>query len=206
MKLLYSPISPFARKVRVAAAELGLSGRLTLEQALVSPTKPNRAYGNTVSPLRKIPALITDDGHAIYDSLVICDYLDALAGGGRLIPTHGQARWQALTNHALADGMCQAAVLIRYEKALRPEQYRWTDWIDDQWDRVLSGLSWFEQRPDAVAGPLDLSRITLGCLLGYLDIRFDEENWRKGHPALAAWFADTSKRPSFVSTFAEPPQ
>lgn len=206
MKLLYAPISPFARKVRVAAAELGLEDRLSLEVTHVTPGKPNRAFGNTVNPLRKIPTLITDDGQAIHDSTVICDYLDGLAGGGRLIPSHGPARWQSLTNHALADGMCQAAVLIRYEKVVRPEEYRWPTWIEDQWDRVVTGLAWFEQHPDAVTGPLDLSRITLGCLLGYLDYRFSEEDWRKQCLKLSAWFSEVGRRPSFETTRPDLPQ
>jgi len=200
MKLYHAPTSPFVRKVRVAAAELGLADRLTLEPTHVSPLERNRAYGDTINPLRKIPALVTDDGAVIHDSGVICDYLDALAGGGRLIPTAGPERWQVLTAHALADGMCGAAVSIRYETVVRPEAARWANWADDQWDRIRTGLAWFESHPEASAGPLDLGSITLGCLLGYLDFRFADTPWRDSCPALAAWFADTGARPSFAET------
>jgi len=198
MKLYHSPTSPFVRKVRVAATELGLADRLVLETTHVSPVERNRAYADAVNPLRKIPALVTDDGEVIVDSSVICDYLDALAGGGRIIPAAGPARWQVLTAHMVADGMCDAAVLLRYETVARPEASRWPTWIDDQWDRVQAGLGWFEARPPA--GPLDLGSIALGCTLGYLDFRYADRPWRDRHPRLADWFKGVSARPSFAET------
>ncbi|MGF1625369.1 MAG: glutathione S-transferase [Alphaproteobacteria bacterium] len=200
MLLFHSTTSPFVRKVRVAAIELGLADRLTLEPTQVSPLEANRGYADTVNPLRKIPALVTDDGQVIHDSLVICEFLDALAGGGRILPAGGPERWQVLTAHALADGMCDAAVLMRYETAVRPEAARWPHWVDDQWDRIRAGLAWFEDHPEAWQGPLDLGSIALGCLLGYLDFRYADRRWREGHPALAAWFAETGARPSFTET------
>jgi glutathione S-transferase len=198
MKLYHSPTSPFVRKVRVAAAELGLADRMALETTHVSPVERNRAYADAVNPLRKIPALVTDDGQVIVDSAVICDYLDALAGGGRIIPAGGPARWQVLTAHMVADGMCDAAVLLRYETVARPEANRWPTWIDDQWDRVQTGLAWFEARPPA--GQLDLGSIALGCTLGYLDFRYADRPWRDQHPKLATWFKAVSARPSFAET------
>jgi|SRR5262245_40007692 len=126
MKLFYAPQSPFARKVRAAAIELGLNQRIQLEYAEVVPGRPNSDYGQNRNPLRKIPALITDDGETIFDSTVICEYLDALAGGGILIPCDQSRRWRVLTNHALAQGMCESVILIRYETSLRPEPARWS--------------------------------------------------------------------------------
>ena len=200
MKLYHSPTSPFVRKVRVAATELGLADRLVLETTHVSPVERNRAYADAVNPLRKIPALVTDDGEVIVDSSVICDYLDALAGGGRIIPAAGPARWQVLTAHMVADGMCDAAVLLRYETVARPEASRWPTWIDDQWDRVHAGLAWFERHDEALAPPLDLAQIALGCLLGYLDLRFADSGWPERCPKLAAWYGEIAARPSFAST------
>jgi glutathione S-transferase len=198
MKLYHSPTSPFVRKVRIAAAELGLADRLDLEPTQVSPVERTRRYGEAVNPLRKIPALLTDEGEVLLDSLVICEYLDALAGGGIILPREGPKRWQVLTEHAVADGMCDAAVLLRYETVARPEALRWPTWVDDQWDRVAAGLDWFEKHPPA--GPLDLGSITLGCALGYLDFRYADQPWRDTHPRLAAWFANVSTRPSFADT------
>jgi glutathione S-transferase len=119
MKLHYAPQSPFARKVRAAAIELGLGGRIDLEHTEDVPGRPNRAYGQSHNPLRKIPALVTDDGPTIYDSTVICEYLDDLAGGGIIIPRQAARRWRVLTNHSLAQGLCDSVILIRYETSLR---------------------------------------------------------------------------------------
>jgi glutathione S-transferase len=113
MKLMYTPQSPFARKVRVAADELGLDGDIELIVQAVAPTKENPDYAAKVNPLRKIPALVLDDGRVIYDSTVICEYFDDLAGGGQIIPAPGPDRWDVLTTHALAQGMMEAAVLAR---------------------------------------------------------------------------------------------
>jgi len=110
MKLFYAPQSPFARKARLAAIELGLAERLQLEYAEVVPGQPNRAFAETRNPLRRIPALVTDAGETFFDSTVICEYLDALAGGGVLIPRETPRRWRVLTNHALAQGMCESAL------------------------------------------------------------------------------------------------
>ena len=109
MKLHYAPQSPFARKVRAAAIELGLSGSIDLEYTEVVPGRPNRAYGQSHNPLRKIPALVIDDGTTIYDSTVICEYLDDLAGGGIIIPQDRSRRWRVLTSHALAQGLCESS-------------------------------------------------------------------------------------------------
>ena len=198
MKLYSSPTSPFVRKVRIAAIELGLADRIDLEPTQVSPVDRNRRYAEAVNPLRKIPALLTDEGAIIHGSLVICDYLDALAGGGLIIPREGAKRWQVLTEHSVADGMCDAAVLFRYETVARPESLRWPTWSDDQWDRVVAGLDWFEARPPA--GPLDLGAITLGCALGYIDFRYPDRGWRDGRSSLAAWYANAATRPSFADT------
>ncbi len=207
MKLYHALPSPFVRKVRIAAMELGLADDVELLPIAVAPGKENEDYAATGNPLRKIPALELSNGTVLYDSGVICEYLDARAGGGRILPGGGEARWEMLRNHALASGICDAAVLLRYETFLRPEEHRWELWVKDQWGKIDGALSWLEKNPqaagDAEPEMLNLAQIAIGCALGYLDFRYDERNWRGDYPALAAWFEKVAKRPSFVETAPE---
>ena len=177
MKLHFAPQSPFARKVRVAAIELGLEQRLELLYTEVIPGHPNLEFGGRHNPLRKIPALETDEGATLYDSTVICEYLESLSDRAHLLPSTGPRRWRVLTNHALAQGMCEAAILLRYESWLRPEALRWPDWMTEQWDKIDSGLEWFDEHPEELVGSPDLAQITLGCLIGYLDFRWPGRSW-----------------------------
>lgn len=207
MKLYHALPSPFVRKVRIAAMELGLADDIELLPIAVAPGKANDDYAAKGNPLRKIPALELSNGTVLFDSGVICEYLNARAGGGRILPGGGEARWEMLRDHALASGICDAAVLIRYETFLRPEEHRWRVWLDDQWSKIDGALTWFENNPQAVgeAEPemLNLAQIAIGCALGYLDFRYDERNWRGSYPALAAWFEKVAKRPSFAETLPE---
>jgi len=208
MKLTYSPQSPFARKVRAAAIELGLEDRIVLEYAEVVPSRKNVDYADAVNPLRKLPALILDDGETVLvDSTVICEYLDDLVGGGRLIPSAGPERWRVLSQHAVAQGMCEAIILVRYETWLRPQTLRWKDWLDDQWDKIWTGLAWFEH--DAarrlVAGFPDLSHLALASCLGYVEFRHPDMNWRTRFPAVSAWYEQISARPSMAKTLPRDP-
>ncbi len=197
MKLYTSRRSPFARKVRVSALELGLAERLEPLEVTLTPVSPHAALGEH-NPLGKIPALITDSGEALYDSPVICEYLDALAGGDRLWPTAGAARWTALRRQALADGITDAAVLMRYETALRPETSRWPQWLEAQWLKIRAGLDALER--ERLAGTFDIGAIAVVCALEYLDFRFPEERWQAHRPQLAAWLADIRERPSLAAT------
>ncbi len=197
MQLYSSPASPFARKVRVSAHELGLDARLQLINITLSPVNPHAGL-RTHNPLGKIPALVTDGGETLYDSPVICEYLDALAGGGRLIPTAAAARWTALRRQALADGLTDATVLVRYEQAVRPAALRWQDWIEGQFLKVRTALDALEQ--EDLEGPFDIGAVSLACALGYLDFRFAEERWREARPRLAAWYDAVSQRPSLLAT------
>jgi glutathione S-transferase len=165
----------------------------------VAPGKPNGAYARDCNPLRKIPTLVTDDGTAIFDSTVICEYLDAEAGG-KLIPASGDDRWRVLTQNALAQGMTESAILIRYETFLRPEESRWPTWVDDQWDKIWNGLNFFEGAPQSMEEPLNLAQLGLGCLLGYLEFRFADADWRSDLPNLATWYDLLAERESFVNT------
>jgi glutathione S-transferase len=195
MKLTFSPASPFARKVRICAIELGLIDKIELVPATVAPGTPNEAYAHDINPLRKLPALILDDGTVLVDSFVICEYLDDLAGN-KLITASGAARWEVKSEHSMLQGMLDAMLLCRYEKLLRPEALRWQVWYDDQWDRAWQGFARFEAQPDVLARPLDITQIALACALGYADFRFPDCNWRNSFPKLAAFNEKMLQRPS----------
>jgi len=199
MQLYYSPASPFARKVLVAAHETGLIDRISTVTAQATPVSrdPNVAGQN---PLGKIPTLVLDDGSALYDSRVIVDYLDGLHGGAKLAPGEGLERARVLAAQALGDGMMDAAVLVRYETALRPEALRWPDWMHGQLAKVDAALDLLESRAGELGRRFDIGAIAAACALGYLDFRFAERDWRGSRPALAAWFAEVSKRPSVAAT------
>ena len=205
MKLTYSPASPFARKLRICAIELGLIDKIELVPATVSPDKLNEDYSRNISPLRKLPALILDDGSTIVDSYVIAEYFDELAGGGKLIPTSRAKKWQVKSEHSITQGMLDAMLLCRYESAVRPENLRWPTWIDNQWDRAWQGLRRFESSGDILARtPLDVAQIGLVCVLGYADFRFPDCGWRKTFPKLDAFHNKMMQRES-VKISVPPP-
>ncbi len=199
MKLTFSPASPFARKVKIVAIELGLVDRIEFVSAAVTPTKKNEDYATTISPVRKLPALILDDGTVLVDSLTIVEYLDELAGG-KLIPAAPAARWQRRSEHSMLQGMLDAMLLCRYENLLRPENLRWQAWYDDQWDRAWTGFQMFEQRPETFSRSLDITQIALTCALGYADFRFPDCGWRDHFPKLKAFYETMMTRPSVRDT------
>lgn len=170
MKLVFSPSSPFARKVRISAIELGLIDKIEFLSAKVVPGEPNDDYMRDVNPVKKLPALILDNGDVIVDSYVIVEFFDELAGGNRLIPAAGPARWQVKSNHAILQGMLDSMLLCRYESAVRPEALRWQAWRDDHWNRAWQGMARFENKPDLLSGPFDIVQIGLACVLGYADL------------------------------------
>ena len=199
MELIWAGASPYARKVMIIAHELGLSEKIKTTDGTGTPVGPNPT---TVSynPLGKLPCLITDDGPAIYDSRVICQYLISQIADQKILP-EGNARWQALTLESLGDGICDAAILIRYETVLRPESLRWSDWLDGQWGKIDRALDTAEDRWTAhLAGPFDLGHAALGCALGYLDFRYDDRNWRASRPKLKTWYESFRARASAVAT------
>lgn len=199
MKLFYLSASPFVRKVVVVAEELGISGRI--DRLACAPGPVARDAGVVArNPLGKVPTLLTDDGTALFDSHVICEYLDATFGSGRIFPRDGAARWRALCEQSVADGLLDAALLTRYETVLRPEALRWDAWRDGQLEKIASCLAVMEAGADDDAGRVDIGTITTACALGYLDFRFAELNWRERHPRMAAWFAAFSRRPSMRSS------
>ncbi|MBE9605828.1 glutathione S-transferase [Acetobacteraceae bacterium H6797] len=197
MKMFFSGGSPFVRKVSVVALELGLeiehlpsaANPVTRDQAIIAE-----------NPLGQVPTFIADDGTVLYDSRVICEYLDSLAGGGKIFPATGPARWTALVEHSLADGILSAALLARYESTLRPEEKRWDGWMNGQMDKVRTGLDALEAKVEGFGGRLDIGTIGVGCALGYLDFRFGDLGWRATRPKLAAWFEQFGARSSMAAT------
>ena len=199
MKLFYSSASPYARKCWIVALEAGFGERLVTVPTTVTPHQPDRAFAQK-NPLVKIPVLERDDGSVLYDSAVICEYLDAEARAG-LFPPAGEARWQALRRHALADGIMDACLLARYETLYRPEALRWTAWVEGQYAKIDNGLDAFEHEVDGLGEAFLIDQIALACALGYLDFRFAARDWRPGRPRLARWFAQRSQRESVRRTF-----
>ena len=202
MKLFYSATSPFVRKVMVAAIELGLRERIELLPAKAHVINRDRTI-IAHNPLGQVPTFFTDDGTVLYDSRVIIEYLDTL-GNGRLIPRMGAARWSVLTEHSLADGILNAALLVRYETALRPENLRWSEWTASQLDKVTCGLADLEARASGFGDRVDLGTIAFGCALGYLDFRFPTLGWRDTRPNATAWFHRFGDRDSMAATKPPP--
>lgn len=198
MKLYFSPTSPYVRKVMVLLHETGQLDDVELLSVASTPISPSDALLGK-APLTKVPALERPDGPTLFDSRVICAFLDARAQAG--LYSDGARHWDILTLEALADGILDAALLMMYEDRLRPEDKQWGDWIDAQWDKIDRACAALNQRWMAhLAGPLDMGQVAVGCALGYLDLRHDARGWRKGNDALAAWFAEFGDRPSMAAT------
>jgi glutathione S-transferase len=200
MMLLRSALpSPFGRKVKIAAALLGLSGELTIVTTdTVNPEDPIRSD----NPLGKIPALVLEDGLVVHDSAVIVEYLDMRAGGGRVIPKAGLDRIRVLTLQSLADGLMDAALLQVYEGRWRDAEKHEKKWVDHQAGKVSRALAWLEQNPPQITGEVHVGHIAVACALGYLDLRFGG-GWRVGHPRLVAWLDGfAAKVPAFEATRA----
>jgi glutathione S-transferase len=213
MKLRSSPPSPFGRKIKLAMEALGLRDRIMIEEANTADPSDSLRSQN---PLGKIPALILDNGEVLFDSSVILEYLDWLAGGNKLFPS-GEVRFAALRDQTLADGIMDAAILRVYEKRFKEPQFRDPDWDAYQAAKMERGLAYFEANlPPVPASTTDItaSSLTLACALGYLDMRFGD-GWRQNYPKQAAWvdafeaavpyFSETKQPPALVPDDAHAP-
>jgi len=196
MQLFYSPTSPYARKCRAVARERGLMGEL--EEAACNPME-DPAELHASNPLGRVPALVLDDGAAIFDSPVIAEYLDGLGNTPALIPAAGAPRFKVLVAAALAQGMTDSALAITME-GRRPAAQQSPEAVTRWRNSILRGLDQMPVHLDGLPGELTLGHIACGCLLGYLDLRHGNLNWRDGRDELAAWFAEFNARPSMQET------
>jgi glutathione S-transferase len=198
MRLYQSPASPFARKVTVLLHECGRTGEVELAGASGTPLAPGSMPVDR-NPLGKIPTLERPDGPPLFDSRVICRYLDDRFAAG-LYPAAPRL-WDTLTVEAMADGISEAALLMRYETFVRPAALQFPDWVEGQWSKVeraldAAGGMWAAH----LAGDFDMGHAAMACALGYLDLRHGARNWRAGRPGLAAWFDRVSARDSIRAT------
>ncbi|WP_198370744.1 glutathione S-transferase family protein [Roseomonas rosulenta] len=192
MKLAYSPNSPYVRKCHACAIQRGIDQRIELWT--IGTTDPALA---AINPLSKVPTFVTDDGQVLYDSPVICEYLDSIGDAPKLIPAPGPARWRALTLAALGDGILDATQPRRREVALPQDEGRVT-YIAQQQQKVTRALAVLENES---LGMLEtIGDIAVACALGYLDFRYPHEPWRPGHPKLEAWYAKVAAMPAMART------
>jgi glutathione S-transferase len=197
MILRSSPASPFGRKVKITAHVLGLIDQIDI---VVANTLDPEDDIRKQNPLGKIPALVLNDGMTLYDSRVIVEYLDLVAGGGKIIPASGKERFETLTLQALADGVMDAALLQVYEGRFRDEDKREPKWVEHQSGKVTRGLDALEAHVPHLSPVPMIGAITVACALGYLDLRFGE-SWRQGRPRLTAWLEDFAARyPAYAAT------
>lgn len=195
-KLRYSTTSPFVRKVRVTAAETGQANDIELVKT--NPADLATGIGKD-NPLNKVPALVLEDGSSLYDSCVICEFLDERHQGAKLFPKPGQARWAALRRMALADGMVDASVL-RMQESRRPENLRSAEWDQRQKLKVMQGLDALEREAASFGDVVDIGTLTVAIMLDYLDFRFKSDDWRSVCPNLARWHAKFRQRASLQAT------
>ncbi len=200
MKILFSPFSPYVRKCLVTAHELGLDHAIQLLPSNAHPVNRDRHIIET-NPLGKVPTFYTDDGQVLYDSRVICEYLNSLAGGD-LFPASGRQRWSTLTLQSLGDGILDAALLARYEDVARPEQFRFNDWKLAQMDKFETSLTALNNEPGQLADRVDIGTLTVGCALWYLDLRFSDIAWRDRYPKVASWYLSFGQRPSMSAVWS----
>ncbi|SEL60287.1 glutathione S-transferase [Kosakonia sacchari] len=199
MQLFYATTSAYVRKVMVCATVLDLADEMERLDSAAHPIERDEHIA-VFNPLAKVPALRTENGICLYDSRVICEYLNARAQGD-LFPENGDARWRSLARQALGDGIIDAALLARYEFSARPPEKQWQNWADAQLKKVAAALAEIEGQVSGFSvHPNDIGLIAIGCALGYLDFRFAELNWRAGHPLTAAWFAVFDAHPAMAAT------
>jgi len=199
MKLHWSPLSPYVRKVMICAHELKLADRLELVRSVAAMSAPNEILMKD-NPLAKIPTLVLESG-SLFDSIVICEYLDELHDGERLFPREPGPRFSALRWHALADGWLDVLILWRNERS-KPVERRTPEWLAGFELKTRAVLDRIErQLPELEALPFGIGHIALGCALGYADYRFADLAWRSGHPRTERWFSEISERASFQATF-----
>lgn len=200
MKLLFAPTSAFVRKVMVCAHFSGLAERIGMLDSAAHPVQRDPRIG-AHNPLAKVPTMLLDDGMALYDSRVICEYLAESGANDHLFPAAGPARWLALQRQALGDGLIDAALLARYEHSARPPEIQWSAWRQAKLASVQACLRSIETMAPTLGVALPtIGDVAIACALGYLDFRFPELAWRAGSPQTAAWFARFEALPAMRHT------
>lgn len=197
IELFHAPTSPYVRKVMACAIELGLVDRIVRLPSAAHPLKRDERIA-AFNPLAKVPAARLVDGTLLFDSRVICEYLDDL-GGGSLFP-RGPERWRVLTEQALGDGLLDAALLARYENTCRNDEIRSVDWIEGQMAKIAAVLDQMERSVVVFGHHVTIGSLTIACALGYLDFRFASYDWRASRPSLVSWYEHISQRPSLRDT------
>jgi len=196
MKLRTSSTTPYGRKVMLVAHELKLVDKIEM----IAPIRDNWVQGIAPeNPLGKVPSLTTADGMVLYDSIVICEYLNDMAQG-KLFPASSPAKYRALRLHALADGLLEAAVAQRIETHMRPTNLQWADFLTLQRNKVQGSLKAAEQEVKHFSKVPTIGEFSLAAALGYIDFRFPTDNWHKDYAKLNAWYQEFSKRPSMLAT------
>ncbi|WP_395316903.1 glutathione S-transferase [Variovorax sp. UC74_104] len=199
MRLLYAPTSPFVRKVMVCAHLSGQAERIEWLDSAAHPVRRDSRIA-AHNPLAKVPTLILDDGESLYDSRVICEYIDSLGSAG-IFPLAGPARWKALTRQSMGDGLLDAALLARYELTARPTEMQWPVWRQALLTKVSACLGTIEAiAPELATASPTIGEVAIGCGLGYLDFRFPELDWRASHPAATHWYAEFAQLPAMQAT------
>ena len=197
MLLRHSPTSPFVRKVAVVLHETGLIEKVDFE-TVDGWSEPDQLTAD--NPLSMVPTLVLDDGGTLYDSPVICEYLDRQHSGPIMIPADGAGRWRVLREQALADGILDCAVLVFVELGKRPEDKRWDWWLELKRRAITRALDQLEGQVGQLGERVDLGTIGIAVALGYLDLRGAVGEWRDARPALSAWYAEFARRPSMLAT------
>ena len=202
MKLRYTPTSPYVRKVTVIAHETGLHDKI--ERVPSNPWAPDTDLPKD-NPIGKVPALVTDGGEVLFDSPVICEYLDSLHGGRKLFPASGGERWTALRRQALGDGLLDATV-ARIIEGRRPDTPKSEWWLGRQANVIRRTLDACEEEvPGLEKDPIGIGHITIAIAVSFLEFRFPTDDWRAGRPKLAKWHAEFCKRPSMMQTIPKDP-
>ncbi len=204
MKLYHSPTSPYVRKVMVCAKETGVIDRIQLAPVTITPVNLDDGL-NADNPLGKVPCLVSDDGMPIFDSRLICEYIDSQHDGPKLIPADGTARWRTQRIHALCDGILDAGILSLYELRLRPEEKKFDPWFDAQQLKIKRGVAALADDAGDFGDRIDMATIAAGVTLAYLDFRFTNIDWRADHPVLAEFYGPFSERASMQETVPKDP-
>lgn len=204
MKLYFNAASPFSRKVRIVVREVGLQERVEEIVTAVSRVRVNEDFAR-INPLVKIPTLVTDDGMALFDSAVICEYLDSLHGGQQLFPAAGEERWRELRLQATCDEILDSGNLCRFEMVDRPETLHRQDWIVALKAKMHGGLDLLEREILSALSRPTIGSIAIACTLGWLDFRYAHDDWRVRRPRLARWYPEFAARASMLATMPSLP-